>query len=98
MYHLHKTSSQSRLYQQLPSNAGVIIRWYPGINFTGNFTGTCLLWLLQLLALLQLGIGGEGRNRTGKKARYGEPFTGWRPRLNRSGAETSQVAALVGTS
>jgi N12 class adenine-specific DNA methylase len=48
---------------KLPSNAGVVVESYPGIDFTGTFTGTCPLWLLQLVAKVQLEVGGEGRNR-----------------------------------
>ena len=36
---------------------------YPGNNFTGTFTGTCPLWMLQLAAITQLEVGGGGRNR-----------------------------------
>ena len=41
-----------------------MVEWSPGNNFTGTFTGTCLLWFLQLIAKVQLIVGGEGRNRT----------------------------------
>jgi len=40
-----------------------MVEQYPGIDFTGTFTGTGLLWHLQPVAKVQLGVGGEGRNR-----------------------------------
>jgi hypothetical protein len=43
VYLLHKTGGQSRHYQQLPGGSGVLQEFFPGSNFTGTFTGTCLL-------------------------------------------------------
>jgi hypothetical protein len=63
VYQLHKTGSKSRYFQRLPGDSGVVQRFYPGSNFTGTFTGTCLLWHLQLVAFWQLRFGGGGRNR-----------------------------------
>jgi len=48
----------------LPSGSRVVVKHYRSKLFTGTFTGTGLLWILQLVALEQLGVGGEGRNRT----------------------------------
>jgi hypothetical protein len=47
----------------LPGNTWVILEFYRGTDFTGTFTGTCLLWSLQLIAFQQFRVGGEGRNR-----------------------------------
>ena len=60
VYQLHQTGCESCRRERLPRNAGVMVEPYPGIDFTG----TCLLWNLQPVAKVQLGVGGEGRNRT----------------------------------
>ena len=64
MYQLHQTGCESRRRECLPGNTGVVAESLPGIDFTGTFTGTYLLWNLQLAAKMQLGVGGEGRNRS----------------------------------
>jgi hypothetical protein len=63
VYLLHKTGGRSRHFQRLPGDSGVVQEFFPGSNFTGTFTGTCLLLFLQPVAFEQLRIGGEGRNR-----------------------------------
>ena len=64
MYQLHKPGGQSRHSQRLPSGSGVVQRFYPGSNFTGTFTGTAFLWLLQLAVKQHLKIGAGGGTRT----------------------------------
>jgi hypothetical protein len=64
VYQLHKPGGQSRHFQRLPSGSGVVQRFYPGSNFTGTFTGTAFLKLLQLAVFQQLEIGAGGGTRT----------------------------------
>lgn len=64
MYQLHKPGGQSRHFQRLPSGSGVVQRFYPGSHFTGTFTGTAFLKLLQLAVFQQLKIGAGGGTRT----------------------------------
>ena len=64
MYQLHKPGGQSRHFQRLPSGSGVVQRFYPGSNFTGTFTGTAFLLLLQLSVKQHLKVGAGGGTRT----------------------------------
>ena len=64
MFQEHQTGSESRLRECVPVNAGVVNEFYPGNNFTGTFTGTCLLWLHHHVEKQQDEIGAGGGTRT----------------------------------